>query len=210
MNTKLINTRSAVIGLTLLMFNAGSVLAGNITLSGATGNSCSYSNVTVDSSGNLTAACVTSSPTLSPTCTLVASPSTINAGSISTLTASCSPAATSYTWTGPNTTNFTSGGTVTPTATTTYTVTGTNGDGIGNTASAIVSIAVIAPTPTPTPTPTPSGLLSKADWVKEFSTLNNIPVSRSTIEYLYEYFKTLYNQKPFAFKLPGGTLQTLG
>ena len=205
MNTKLINTRSAVIGLALLMLNASPVLAGSITLSGATGNSCSYSTFSVDSSGNLTATCiVSSSPTLTPTCTLVASPSTINAGSISTLTASCSPAATSYAWTGAGTTNFTAGGSVTPTATTTYTVTGTNGGGAGNTASAIVSIQVIAPPSTPSPQS--GSTLTMAEWVASFMELNNIPPARWTLLGAYAYCKTLYQAKPFAYQLPPGGL----
>ncbi|MBK6999481.1 MAG: DUF1566 domain-containing protein [Rhodoferax sp.] len=76
-----------------------------------------------------------------PPCTLSANPATITAGVSSTLTASCSPAATGYTWTG-GTCAGTTGATctVTPTATTTYTVTGTNADGTGTAASATVTV----------------------------------------------------------------------
>jgi hypothetical protein len=61
-----------------------------------------------------------------PTCALTAAPASISAGDSSTLTASCSPAATSYVWTGGTCTgNTTNTCTVTPTASTNYTVTGT-------------------------------------------------------------------------------------
>ncbi|MCE9549682.1 MAG: hypothetical protein K8R50_01525 [Betaproteobacteria bacterium] len=206
MNTKLINTRSAVIGLVLLMLNVGSVSAGSITLSGVTGNSCSYSTFTVDSNGNLTAACNTSpppAPTLTPTCSLVASPSTISAGSISTLTASCSPAATSYAWTGAGTANFTSGGTVTPTATTTYTVIGTNGDGPGNTASATVTISVPAPTGSgPAPTST-SPLTEIVRWNRAFAALNKFPFDGKAEQVSYmAYNKQMQAAKPIQYHLP--------
>lgn len=204
MNTKLINTRSAVIGFALLMFNAGPVLAGFITLSGATGNSCDYSNVTVDSNGNLTASCVTSSqPTVGPTCTLAVSPS----GSFSTLTASCSPAATSYAWSGANTVNFTSGGTVAPTVTTTYTVRGTNGNGPGNIASATVSIAVVTPPP-PTgsgPVPTPNSPIAEIKrWNYAFETVNKYPfhdTRQEPVAYM-SYNKLIQASKPTIIFLP--------
>ena len=210
MNTKFINTRSAVIGFALLMFNAGPVLAGSITLSGATGNSCAYSNVSVNSNGDLTATCVASSPpTLTPTCTLAASPSTINSGSFSTLTASCSPAATSYAWSGAGTVNFTSGGTVAPTVTTTYTVRGTNIDGPGNIASATVSIAVVTPPP-PTgsgsgPAPTSSSPITEIKrWNYAFETVNKYPfhdTKQEPVSYM-AYNKIIQAQKPTIILLP--------
>lgn len=209
MNTKLINTRSVVMGLALLTFNVGSVWASSITLNGVAGNSCDYSIVSVDSSGNLTATCVVTSPTLTPTCSLVASPSTISAGSgsISTLTASCSPAATSYAWTGVGTTNFTSGGTVTPTATTTYTVRGANGDGSGNTASATVTV-----TTTPPPStggggqaPTSSSPLAEIKrWNYAFETVNKYPFhdsKQSPVAYM-AYNKLIQSNKPTIIFLP--------
>ena len=76
-----------------------------------------------------------------PTCTLSASPTSVAPGGIATLTASCMPAATSFTWTGgtcPGTNGTTC--TVTPTATTTYSFTGGNFLGTGNTASLTVSV----------------------------------------------------------------------
>ena len=69
-----------------------------------------------------------------PFCTLSASPSTITSGSSSILTASCSPAATSYVWTGGTCAgNATGSCTAMPTMTTAYTVVGSNGAGAGNT-----------------------------------------------------------------------------
>ena len=79
-----------------------------------------------------------------PTCTLAASASTINLGGSVTLTATCSPAATSYAWApaaglvaGPGNT-----ATVTPTAVGDYqySVTGSNAGGTGNTANTLVTV----------------------------------------------------------------------
>jgi hypothetical protein len=208
MNTKLSNRRSAVIGLALLMFNVGPVLASSITLNGATGNTCDYSAFTVDSNGDLTATCVTTSPTPTPTpqCTLSASPSTISAGATSILTASCSPVATSYVWTGAGTENFTSGGSVTPTVSTTYTVIGTNGNGSGNTASRTVSIAVVTPPP-PTgsgPAPTSSSPIAMIKrWIYAFETENFIPhnYKNEPVSYM-AYLKLIQSAKPTVIRLP--------
>ena len=76
-----------------------------------------------------------------PTCTLAASPATITAGSHALLTASCSPAATSYLWSTNTTFGSTvASGTVAPTTTTTYTVTGVNASGTGSAASVAVAV----------------------------------------------------------------------
>jgi len=81
-----------------------------------------------------------------PTCTLTAAPSTIAANASSILTATCTPAATSYTWTGGTcgavTTNTC---TVTPASTTAYTVKGTNSSGAGSTTNATVTVTATAP-----------------------------------------------------------------
>jgi len=207
MNTKLMNKRSAVIGFALLMFNAGPVLASSITLIGTTGNSCDYSTFTVDSSGNTTATCVASSSLPQPpTCTLSASPTTVNAGSSSILTASC-PAAETYVWTGAGTEGFTSGGSVTPTVTTTYTVRGTNGNGSGNTASRTVSIAVVTPPPTSScgPVPTSSSSIDIIKrWNYAFETLNYIPhnLKNEPVSYM-AYLKQIQASKPTIMFLPG-------
>ncbi|CAN5362120.1 hypothetical protein BH11PSE11_BH11PSE11_20540 [soil metagenome] len=94
-----------------------------------------------------------------PSCTLTASPTSIAAGGSSTLTASCTPSATSYAWTNSGFGAGTSGGTVSPGATTTYTVIGSNAGGAGNTASATVTVtAAPLATPTCTLTATPSSI----------------------------------------------------
>lgn len=195
MKSKLINTRSVVIGLALLILDAGSAFAGSITLSGATGNSCLYSTFTADANGNLTAVCNTApqAPTLTPTCTLSASPSTISAGATSILTASCSPAADSYVWTGPGTSGFTVGGNVNPTATTTYSVVGSNtSSGAGNTASTVVSISVpVQQGQWITPTSI-SPLEEIKRWNRAFENLNFIPndVKSSPVGNL-DYYKKI-------------------
>ncbi|MEQ1835215.1 MAG: hypothetical protein ABL862_02015 [Candidatus Nitrotoga sp.] len=206
MNKKLINTRGAVIGIALLMFNVGIVSASSITLNGATGNSCTYSTFSVDSNGNLSATCIVTSPTSTPTCSLVASSSTINAGSSTVLTASCSPAATSYAWTGAGTSNFTSGGNVTPTATTTYTVIGTNGDGQGNIASATVTVATTQPPPTGGGTaPTSSSPIAEIKrWNYAFETINKYPfhdTRQEPVAYM-SYNKLIQSGKPTIIFLP--------
>src|SRR5450759_42261 len=96
------------------------------------------------------------SPT-APICTLTATPASISAVGSSTLSASCSPAATSYVWTG-GTCAGTSGAscTVMPSVTTTYTVAGINSAGTGAAASATVTV-----TDTQSPT-VPTGLSATA------------------------------------------------
>lgn len=76
-----------------------------------------------------------------PVCTLSASPGTITAGGSAKLTANCSPAATSYSWTNTGFAATAAGGTVSPTATTTYSVLGSNASGPGNRASVTVTVA---------------------------------------------------------------------
>jgi Leucine-rich repeat (LRR) protein len=80
-----------------------------------------------------------------PVCTVSASPVVISAGSASTLTTSCNPAATSYTWTNTGFASTASNGTVTPTKPTQYTVTGVNAAGTGNQASAAVYVCNTLP-----------------------------------------------------------------
>lgn len=92
-----------------------------------------------------------------PQCTLGASTTVLALGSNATLTASCSPAATAYTWTG-GTCAGTSGATctVSPTAKTSYSVAGSNANGFGPSAS--ISIEVVdASAPT-----APTGLKASA------------------------------------------------
>ncbi len=85
--------------------------------------------------------------TNSPVCTLTTSPAAIDAGGISTLVASCTPAATSYIWANTGFGNTTSAGVVSPSVSTTYSVTGTNAAGAGNATSVTVSVAAAASLP---------------------------------------------------------------
>ncbi|MBV5332507.1 hypothetical protein JZU54_02845, partial [bacterium] len=91
-------------------------------------------------------ALVTTAPVSIPVCQLTASPSTIASGSSATLQASCSPAATSYRWSGACASVTGATCTVAPTATTTYNVTGSNASGSRNPASATVTVTDPSPT----------------------------------------------------------------
>jgi hypothetical protein len=83
----------------------------------------------------------------SPQCTLNASPNKVRRNGTSVLTANCSPAATSFTWTG-GTCQGTTASTcsVTTSATTSYSVTGTNSYG-SSTANAQVTVKNVDLTP---------------------------------------------------------------
>jgi len=83
-----------------------------------------------------------------PICTLTANPSVTSAGNSSTLTASCSPAATSYTWTGTGFGASASSGVVNPGKTTLYSVIGSNSGGSGLAASASVYVCNTPPSQT--------------------------------------------------------------
>ncbi|MBK9442824.1 MAG: hypothetical protein IPN53_16580 [Comamonadaceae bacterium] len=83
-----------------------------------------------------------------PICTLTAAPDSIRRGGSSMLTASCSPAASTYTWTGGTCAGVSlSTCNVAPGVSTSYTVTGTNSSGTSNSASAIVTLKVLDLTP---------------------------------------------------------------
>ena len=131
---------------------------GSLGSADGVGTAASFYNpkdVAVDPSGNLyvvdrnnhtirKGTLQTSVPAV-PVCTVSASASSINTGSSSTLTASCSPVATSYVWTGGScSTSTTAICTVTPSSTGTYTVVGVNAGGTGSAAS--VTVTVAAPT----------------------------------------------------------------
>jgi hypothetical protein len=77
-----------------------------------------------------------------PTCTLSTSPV---AGGATTLTATCTPTATAFTWTNAGFASGASSGTVSPTKPTLYTVTGSNPAGSGNQASAAVYVCNTPP-----------------------------------------------------------------
>jgi len=81
-------------------------------------------------------------PPAPPQCTLTASPASITAGGSSTLTASCSPVATSHVWTGGSCAGTTGAScTVTPAATTSYSVAGVNAAGTGAAVTASVTVS---------------------------------------------------------------------
>jgi hypothetical protein len=82
-----------------------------------------------------------------PICTLSATPATVRKNGPSTLTASCSPPATSYSWTGGTCAGKTASTCmVSPSVTTTYSVTGTNSYG-SNTSAATVTVNAVDLTP---------------------------------------------------------------
>lgn len=213
MNLKLMNTKAAAFILAFMMVDAGSALAGTVVLSGVTGNTCSsYTGYSADASGNLTVTCADTGPTPTPTevpsCTLTASPATINAGSTSMLIANCSPAATSFAWTGANFTG--SSGTVNPTGTTSYSVTGTNSVGTGNPASVVVTVAEgsgggsgsTVGTRTVPPT-SQSPLADIRTWNYAFETRNYIPHNGKVEPVGYmAYLKVIQASKPTQIHLP--------
>ena len=122
--------------------NAGS------TFTGWTGAGCSgvgACTVQMTQQQNVTAAFAL---VAGPVCTLTALPATIRAGDSSTLTATCSPLATFYSWTGGTCTGTTAAScTVNPVATTSYSVIGSNSFGSSFAASALVKIRAVDLTP---------------------------------------------------------------
>ncbi|MBK6999788.1 MAG: DUF1566 domain-containing protein [Rhodoferax sp.] len=86
---------------------------------------------------------------VAPNCVLSAAPVVLAAGASTTLTARCTPEATSYTWTNTNTNSgfgsTTASGTVSPTATTRYSVVGSNAAGSGLAATAEVYVCNTPP-----------------------------------------------------------------
>ena len=95
-----------------------------------------------------------------PSCTLSASPASITSGDASVLTPTCSPAATSYVWTGGTCAGIAAATcTVRPTATTTYTVAGVNAGGTG-TPSVGAAVTVTAPLPSCTLSASPATVAS--------------------------------------------------
>jgi len=94
---------------------------------------------TYDPAGNILSIATLMPNAGTPVCTLSTSPASLAAGDL-TLTASCTPAATSYKWTGGTCAgNTTSQCTLTPSATTNYTVAGINSFGTGMAVSATVT-----------------------------------------------------------------------
>ncbi len=112
-----------------------------------------YTVIGNNASGSSTLASVTYAVASAPVCTLTAAPPSIAPNGTSILTASCSPLASSYVWTGGACAgNTTATCTVTLAAgSQTYTVAGSNSTGAGNTASATVTVAPPACTLTAAP-----------------------------------------------------------
>ncbi len=117
---------------------ASTASSGNVSPTTTTTYSVQGTNTA--GSGNTANATVTVNQPAVPVCTLAASPTTINLGDSSTLTASCTPPATSYAWTNAAFATSASGGSVSPTATTSYSVVGHNAAGDGVSASATVTV----------------------------------------------------------------------
>lgn len=153
-----------VLSFILSLVTAELASAGTITID--LKNTCPYS-ATTDAEGNLLISCIgstTTAPTRpstptptptpavnsqeAPTCSVTASLSKIQPGGLTTLTANCRPAATSYIWSGSGTNGLPSGSysiTVSPNVTTTYSVKGINNTGIGLSASQTVTVTTPAP-----------------------------------------------------------------
>lgn len=113
----------------------------------------SYTVKACDAVGNCSAASAAVSATTAisaPVCTLVATPVAIETGASSTVSVSCTPAASSYAWTNTGFASTVTSGTVTPLVTTTYKVVGSNAAGAGSEAS--VTVAVNDTTPPSVPT----------------------------------------------------------
>ena len=133
----------------------GGVCAGKITSTCDTGALVSSTTYSVTGSNSLGSSTANATVTVAkPECTLTAAPALIGRGGTSTLTASCSPAADSYTWTGgtcAGKTTSTCTETLEAAGNTIYTATGTNLAGVGNTASAAVTAAAPSCTLTAVP-----------------------------------------------------------
>ncbi|MHB9103066.1 MAG: hypothetical protein ACYC2E_16350, partial [Sulfuricella sp.] len=203
----LIKTKLAGLMLAAMLAMAGGAGAVTFTTTGAAASACA-GDVTIEASGVVKCTvtggttllhscagdividskgvvrCSATAATAVPACALTAAPGSIAAGGASTLTASCTPAATSYLWS--SATNFASnasGGIVSPSATTTYSVKGVNAAGTGSSASAVVTVNGTAQAPTaPTAPPTCTLTNSSGSFVQGFTdtlTANCSPAATS-------------------------------
>ena len=105
-------------------------------------------NATYSAASQVTQNITVSAAAAIPACTLSASPIVISAGSYATLTASCTPAATSLTWTNSGFAPTVGSGTVSPTKPTMYTVFGTNSAGSSAAATTAVYVCNTPPSQT--------------------------------------------------------------
>ncbi len=151
----LASIKTAGLCFTFLIIGSGPAWAGTVTIDMKNAYSISDSNgntiITCNPPGNSTPTPVPvpAQPLATPSCTLTASPASISPGASSTLTANCTPAATSYIWNGPGMSGLSTGtytGNVNPTNTATYSVKGVNASGIGNAVSASVTVSAITNT----------------------------------------------------------------
>jgi C1A family cysteine protease len=122
---------------------AGSTAA-TCTVTPSTTTTYSISGVNAGGTGPASSTTVTVTAVPAPVCTLTATPASITPGGTSKLASSCSPAATSYVWTGGTCVDTpASTCTVSPTTTTTYTLRGTNAGGTGAVAGATVTVVAL-------------------------------------------------------------------
>lgn len=140
--------------------------------------------------GNLASATVTvASTATAPQCTLSANPATLTAPGWVVLTAACSPAATSYSWS--NLTGNTSS--VYVTATTSYSVRGSNAVGAGNLATTTVTLTpgTSPPPPTSGTIPAACGSLAVTPGVIDWNIGNGLPIYGRTMSrgqaYIYSF-----------------------
>lgn len=115
--------------------------------------------------GNTASVTVTLLAASPPSCTLSASATNVSPGSPVQLTASCTPAASYYLWSG-NTGfgNTVASGTVTPTASSSYSVSGVNAGGTSSAASVSVTVTPAPAPPASTSTAVPSTASTTGLW----------------------------------------------
>jgi len=139
-----------------VLHNCGSSLAAGVTCNlnvsftpVATGTRVGSVTLTSNASGSPHSVTVSGVGVASnaPICTLGVTPASVSKNGRATLTANCSPTATSYTWTGGTCAGTTTAScAVSPAVTTTYSVTGTNSYG-SNTATVTVTAKAVDLTP---------------------------------------------------------------
>ncbi len=153
------------------------------TVSPATTTTYAVTGSNSAGTGNTAVVTLTVPPPVSttvPACTLTASPASIGRGRSTYLFATCSPAATSYTWTNSGFSTSTAGGRVKPTTTTTYSVIGSNAKGSGNVASATVIVSDILSSTAPALFVNASTSASKTSLIRIINTANSASVVSAT------------------------------
>jgi hypothetical protein len=124
---------------------------GTVTLTGASGNSCSYQSISIQPNGNLAVSCGSQGNGGVPVCTIQGSASA-STGTPHPLTASCTNSPTSLSWTATNGVTPPGGASgsviMSNPGTYSFTVQGSNANGAGPVSTAFV---VTATTPAPIP-----------------------------------------------------------